>query len=76
MIHDWERAVAAVLDHFGIDSCTLMGVSLGGYLAPRAAAFEPEFADSYGCRMEVWTMCHVGLHVAIEISFAILLDQA
>ncbi len=40
MIPDWERAVGAVLDHFDIHSCTLMGVSLGGYLAPRAAAFE------------------------------------
>ncbi|MFI5394606.1 MAG: alpha/beta hydrolase family protein [Candidatus Binatia bacterium] len=38
---DWERPVGAVLDHFGIDRCTILGVSLGGYLAPRAAAFEP-----------------------------------
>lgn len=37
----WERPVAAVLDHLEIESCTLMGFSLGGYLAPRAAAFEP-----------------------------------
>ena len=37
----WERPVAAVLDHMGIESCALMGFSLGGYLAPRAAAFEP-----------------------------------
>jgi alpha-beta hydrolase superfamily lysophospholipase len=41
MIYDWEKAVAVVLDHFQIDSCTLLGLSLGGYLAPRAAAFEP-----------------------------------
>jgi pimeloyl-ACP methyl ester carboxylesterase len=37
----WEQPVTAVLDHFGIGECTLMGLSLGGYLAPRAAAFEP-----------------------------------
>lgn len=41
MTAEWEEPVGAVLDHFGIDSCTLMGFSLGGYLAPRAAAFEP-----------------------------------
>lgn len=41
MPHDWEQPVAAVLDHFGIEECTLIGMSLGGYLAPRAAAFEP-----------------------------------
>ncbi len=41
MSPDWERPVAAVLDHFAIERCTILGVSLGGYLAPRAAAFEP-----------------------------------
>ena len=40
MSADWERPVAAVLDHLKIESCTLMGFSLGGYLASRAAAFE------------------------------------
>ena len=32
--------MAAVLDHFGLADVTLIGLSLGGYLAPRAAAFE------------------------------------
>jgi pimeloyl-ACP methyl ester carboxylesterase len=36
----WERPVAAVLDHFGSRDVTLIGVSLGGCLAIRAAAFE------------------------------------
>ncbi len=36
----WERPVARVLDHFAIEDVTLIGLSLGGYLAPRAAAFE------------------------------------
>lgn len=40
MTPEWERPVAAVLDHFKIADCALMGFSLGGYLAPRAAAFE------------------------------------
>jgi len=38
---EWERPVAAVLDHFDLDDITLLGISLGGYLAPRAAAFLP-----------------------------------
>jgi len=41
MAPEWEQPVAAVLDHFGVTECTLLGLSLGGYLAPRAAAFEP-----------------------------------
>ena len=40
MPFNWEKPVTAVLDHYAIDECTLIGMSLGGYLAPRAAAFE------------------------------------
>ena len=40
MPFDWEKPVSAILDHYNIESCTLIGMSLGGYLAPRAAAFE------------------------------------
>ncbi len=36
----WERPVRAVLDHLGLDSVTLIGLSMGGYFALRAAAFE------------------------------------
>jgi len=44
MTPEWEKPVAAVLDHFGLRDVTLIGISLGGYLAPRAAAFEPRIA--------------------------------
>jgi pimeloyl-ACP methyl ester carboxylesterase len=40
MPFNWEKPVSAVLDHYEIEDCTLIGMSLGGYLAPRAAAFE------------------------------------
>lgn len=38
--HDWEKPVAAVLDYFGRDDVTLLGISFGGYWCVRAAAFE------------------------------------
>lgn len=41
MTHEWEKPVGAVLDHFGLTDVTLVGISLGGCLALRAAAFEP-----------------------------------
>lgn len=41
MIAEWELPVSALLDSYGIQSCSLIGLSLGGYLALRAAAFEP-----------------------------------
>ncbi|MEW5736321.1 MAG: alpha/beta hydrolase [Thermodesulfobacteriota bacterium] len=36
----WEKPVSAVLDHFGLSEVTIVGLSLGGYLAPRAAVFD------------------------------------
>jgi pimeloyl-ACP methyl ester carboxylesterase len=39
--HDWEKPVAAVLDHFGLASAGLVGISMGGYWALRAAGREP-----------------------------------
>jgi pimeloyl-ACP methyl ester carboxylesterase len=39
--HDWERPVAAVLDHFEVVSADLVGISMGGYWALRAAGREP-----------------------------------
>ncbi|MBN2224742.1 MAG: alpha/beta fold hydrolase [Deltaproteobacteria bacterium] len=58
MTPEWERPVGAVLDHYGLSDVTLMGISLGGYLAPRAAAFDKRIKrvvaydviyDFFGC---------------------------
>lgn len=38
--YEWEKPVKAVLDKFALDDVTIIGASLGGMLAPRAAAFE------------------------------------
>jgi pimeloyl-ACP methyl ester carboxylesterase len=40
LTHEWERPVSAVLDHYGLDDVTAVGISLGGGLVIRAAAFE------------------------------------
>ena len=37
----WHRPVKAVLDYFKLDHVTLAGLSMGGCLVMRAAAFEP-----------------------------------
>ncbi len=41
LMAEWERPVSAVLDHYGLDDVTAVGISLGGGLVIRAAAFEP-----------------------------------
>jgi pimeloyl-ACP methyl ester carboxylesterase len=38
--NEWERPVKAILDYYSLEDVTIVGVSLGGVLAPRAAAFE------------------------------------
>jgi len=39
-IPEWEKPVTKLLDHFALSDVTIIGLSLGGMLAPRAAAFE------------------------------------
>ena len=41
MTAEWHKPVGAVLDHFEVERATLVGLSLGGCLVMRAAAFEP-----------------------------------
>lgn len=38
---EWEKPVKAVLDYFKLEDVTLLGISMGGWLCLRAAAFEP-----------------------------------
>jgi len=40
MTYEWEKPVAAILDDLMLSGITLIGISLGGFLAPRAAAFD------------------------------------
>ena len=44
MTHEWEKPVKAILDYFKLTNVTLLGISLGGYFALRAAAFEPRIS--------------------------------
>jgi len=40
MTYEWEKPVKTVLDFFNLEDVTLIGVSLGGYLVIRAAAYD------------------------------------
>jgi alpha-beta hydrolase superfamily lysophospholipase len=41
LTHEWHKPVKEILDYFGLENVTLLGISLGACLALRAAAFEP-----------------------------------
>lgn len=55
--HDWEKPVAAILDRFEIESATIVGISMGGYWALRAAAYEPRIE-----RVVAWPPVYGWLH--------------
>lgn len=38
---EWEKPTTAILDYFKLHNVTLLGISMGGWLCLRAAAFEP-----------------------------------
>lgn len=40
LIHNWEKPISIILDYFKIHRASAIGMSLGGYLVMRAAAFE------------------------------------
>ncbi len=39
--YEWEKPTKAILDYFELNDVTLIGISMGGWLCLRAAAFEP-----------------------------------
>ena len=41
MRYEWEQPAKAVLDYFDLDDVNWLGISMGGWLCLRAAAFEP-----------------------------------
>lgn len=59
--HQWEKPTKAVLDAIGETDVTIMGASLGGMLAPRAAAFEKRIKRVIG-----WSIFPNFLHVALR----------
>jgi len=54
--HEWERFAKAVLDHFKLDAVDWLGASCGGYLALRAAAFEPRIKHVISLPATYWGM--------------------
>jgi pimeloyl-ACP methyl ester carboxylesterase len=38
---EWEKPTAAVLDYYGCENVTILGISMGAWLCVRAAAFDP-----------------------------------
>jgi pimeloyl-ACP methyl ester carboxylesterase len=52
----WEKPTKAVLDHLNLDDVAIYGISMGGHLCLRAAAFEPRIKQviSSGGAVDYW----------------------
>jgi pimeloyl-ACP methyl ester carboxylesterase len=50
----WEHFAKAVLDYFKVDAVDWLGASCGGYLALRAAAFEPRIKHVISLPASYW----------------------
>ena len=59
---EWEKPVKAILDYFDLDDITIVGISLGGYLAPRAAAFDKRIT-----KVVAWSVFPCFLDVIVGI---------
>jgi pimeloyl-ACP methyl ester carboxylesterase len=84
---EWERPTRAILGYFKLDAVTLLGISMGGYLCLRAAAFEPRIqrviawsvvydwmqaVNTYVKRVTEWFFKHSGaLERAINLKMKI-----
>jgi pimeloyl-ACP methyl ester carboxylesterase len=55
--HAWEKPVGAVLDHHGVERAALVGISMGGWWALRAAGREPRID-----RVVAWPAVYDWLH--------------
>jgi len=52
--NEWERFAKAVLDYFDLNEVDWLGASCGGYLALRAAAFEPRIKHVISLPATYW----------------------
>ncbi len=59
--HEWEKPVSTILDFFHLENAAIIGVSLGGYLAPRAAAFEKRIT-----KVIAWSIFPDFFHVVLS----------
>jgi pimeloyl-ACP methyl ester carboxylesterase len=58
---EWERPLKTLLDYYNLNDVTIIGISMGAILAPRAAAFENRIK-----RVVAWSVCTNMLELLLE----------
>ncbi len=70
---EWEKPAKAVLDHFDVDDAIWLGISLGGWLCFRAAAFEPRISRVIASSVSIIPPL-IGRFVSALLRFPRLMD--
>lgn len=81
-IHEWEKPVSAITQYYDLNDVTIIGISLGGYFAPRAAAFDKRISRVVGWSIfpSVWDngreskLAIKALHVFIGLKLGFIYD--
>ncbi len=58
---EWEKPIKAILNYYDLNDVTIIGISMGAILAPRAAAFENRIK-----RVVAWSVCTNMLELLLD----------
>lgn len=77
MSYKWEQPVKSILDYFELNNVTVIGMSLGGYLSLRAAAYEKRVKRviAYDILMDFYDVLTNQLNPDFRVKFNDLIAQ-
>lgn len=58
---EWERPIKTLMDYYDLNDVTIIGISMGAILAPKAAAFESRIK-----RVVAWSVCTNMLELLLD----------
>ena len=70
LIDEWEQLIGALLDYYELDDVSIFGLSMGGWLALRAAALEPRISRVIASSVSFDVNQYVGGFAQFIVKFA------
>jgi alpha-beta hydrolase superfamily lysophospholipase len=70
LIYEWEKLIAAILDYYTLKDVSIFGLSMGGWLALRAAALEPRIKRVIASSVSFDVNQYVGKLAQLIVRFA------
>ena len=70
LIYEWEKLIGAILDYYKLKDVSIFGLSMGGWLALRAAALEPRIKRAIASSVSFDVNQYVGKFAQLIVKFA------